>query len=80
MHALLQLAITWHLVQVNINQEQLLGDALIAHELAHVTQQQGASTSIDKMETSAADYNALEQDADRSAINVVSSLWSNTTW
>ena len=57
----------------------ILGDALIAHELAHVTQQQGASTSIDKMETSAVDYNALEQDADRSAINVVSSLWSNTT-
>lgn len=55
----------------------VLGDALIAHELAHVVQQQGATTSVDKMETSAADYSALEQDADLTAANVVSSLWSN---
>jgi hypothetical protein len=57
----------------------ILGDALIAHELAHVVQQQGATTSIDKMETSAPDYNALERDADQTAANVVSSLWSGTT-
>jgi hypothetical protein len=55
----------------------IIGDALIAHELAHVMQQQSAATSIDKMDTSAADYNTLEQDADRSAANVVSSLWSD---
>jgi len=57
----------------------ILGDALIAHELAHVVQQQGATSSIEKMETSAADYNTLEQDADRTAMNVISSLWSDTT-
>lgn len=55
----------------------ILGDALIAHELAHVVQQQGATSSVEKMDTFAADYNALEQDADRTAMNVVSSLWSN---
>lgn len=57
----------------------IIGDALIAHELAHVMQQQGATTAIDKMETSNVDYTALEQDADRTAVNVVSSLWSNAT-
>lgn len=57
----------------------ILGDALIAHELAHVMQQQGATNSINKMDTSAADYNALERDADNAAANVVSSLFTNTT-
>ena len=57
----------------------ILGDALIAHELAHVVQQQGANISIDKMDTSGADYKALEKDADHTAASVVSSLWSNST-
>jgi hypothetical protein len=55
----------------------IMGDALIAHELAHVVQQQGATTAVEKMDTSTADYNALEHDADRTAMNVVSSLWAN---
>ena len=51
------------------------GDALIAHELAHVQQQgQGAvgaqSKSMDKMT-----YNALEQDADQAAYQAVSGIW-----
>jgi hypothetical protein len=57
----------------------ILGDALIAHELAHVVQQQGAANSIGKMDTASTDYNALEHDADVTAANVVSSLWAGTT-
>lgn len=51
----------------------LLGDALIAHELAHVVQQGGAKparTLAGQGETS-----ALEQEADYSALGAVGSLW-----
>jgi hypothetical protein len=54
----------------------MLGDALIAHELAHTIQQSGAGESIDKMEVGTERYNQLENDADQSAIGVMSSLWS----
>ena len=48
------------------------GDALIAHELAHVVQQGVARES-----TSGPASVDLEQDADRSAAGVVASLWTN---
>lgn len=50
----------------------LLGDALIAHELAHVVQQ-GAATQTPLPGTHATA--SLEHDADRSAIGAVASLW-----
>jgi hypothetical protein len=54
----------------------LVGDALIAHELAHVVQQGGASASAEPMQKGGEEYNALEEDADMSAVGVVISLWS----
>jgi hypothetical protein len=53
----------------------LVGDALIAHELAHVVQQGAASQSSVPMMKGDADYSALEQDADVSAVGAVASLW-----
>ncbi|HEX6925944.1 MAG TPA: DUF4157 domain-containing protein [Longimicrobiaceae bacterium] len=49
-----------------------VGDALIAHELAHVVQQSagGATASADP-----AAYGALEREADRVAVGAVASLW-----
>lgn len=54
----------------------LVGDALIAHELAHTIQQKGASRSVNKMSVENG-YDALEQDADRTAVSVMSSLYGN---
>ncbi|MGH9372530.1 MAG: DUF4157 domain-containing protein, partial [Vicinamibacterales bacterium] len=54
----------------------LMGDALIAHELAHVVQQGGASADSAPMRKGPREESALEADADRSAVGVVSSLWS----
>jgi hypothetical protein len=55
----------------------LVGDALIAHELAHVVQQQGGKSAapapVQKAQT---DYNSLEEDADLSAVGAVVGLWS----
>jgi hypothetical protein len=51
----------------------IVGDALIAHELAHVVQQGGATRSSAGMRESTA---PLERDADRSAVSAVSALWS----
>ncbi|MBE9514092.1 MAG: DUF4157 domain-containing protein [Chloroflexi bacterium] len=53
----------------------LLGDALIAHELAHVVQQGSASASVAPMEIKDAGNNALEKDADKSAVGAMASLW-----
>jgi hypothetical protein len=50
----------------------LIGDALIAHELAHVAQQGGATTLMPKGE---AENSTLEEDADVSAVGAVLSLW-----
>jgi hypothetical protein len=54
----------------------LIGDALIAHELAHVVQQ-SASTGNDApmMKESAPNSEMLEQDADESAVGAVASIW-----
>ncbi|MBE9571505.1 MAG: DUF4157 domain-containing protein, partial [Proteobacteria bacterium] len=57
----------------------LLGDALIAHELAHVVQQGGTSASVASMEVGDTDYNALEKDADKSAVGAVVSIWDGVT-
>jgi hypothetical protein len=51
----------------------LIGDALIAHELAHVIQQGGATTP--PMHKGGNEHNALEEDADRSAVGAMVSYW-----
>ncbi|HEV8273875.1 MAG TPA: DUF4157 domain-containing protein [Chitinophagaceae bacterium] len=56
----------------------LIGDALIAHELAHVMQQ---GNSLSKKATSSVDqnnYDSLEEDADNSAIHAITSMWGDT--
>ena len=50
----------------------LIGEALLAHELAHVVQQGGGSTSATQ---SGGTYGDLEEDADRSAVGAMISLW-----
>lgn len=57
----------------------MLGDALIAHELAHVVQQSGASESVAPMEMGSGGYDALEKDADKTAVSAITSLWGETT-
>ncbi len=55
----------------------LVGDALIAHELAHVVQQ-GDSVSSDAppmKKESTANSDLLEEDADESAVGAVASIW-----
>ncbi|MDX2305687.1 MAG: DUF4157 domain-containing protein, partial [Microscillaceae bacterium] len=54
----------------------LVGDALLAHELAHVEQQKGASLQAQtKLEMGGAEYNALEQEADEVAVGVMGHIW-----
>ncbi len=55
----------------------LIGDALIAHELAHVVQQQGAPAGLSQKGQE--ESSALEADADLSAIGAVSRLWFGFT-
>src|SRR5262249_833574 len=52
-----------------------VGDALIAHELAHVVQQGGDRISDSVMQKGHAAYDALEEDADLAAVSAVASLW-----
>lgn len=53
-----------------------VGDALLAHELAHVVQQRQAdSAGVRKKEGEGA-YGQLEEDADRSAVGAVVELWA----
>lgn len=54
-----------------------VGDALIAHELAHVTQQRGAQSAA-PLQKNRTDSSALEEDADDSAAGVVVSLWGRS--
>ena len=54
----------------------LIGDAIIAHELAHVAQQGRTSSSTASMQKGGTGYSSLEEDADRSAVGAVVSLWS----
>jgi Domain of unknown function (DUF4157) len=48
------------------------GDALMAHELAHTIQQSGGATNDAQMKGSA--YNALEEDADGTAMEVMTKM------
>ena len=54
----------------------MVGDALLAHELAHVVQQGGAVSSAGPMQKGGSSYDALEEDADRSAVGAVVSMWA----
>jgi Domain of unknown function (DUF4157) len=56
----------------------LAGDALLAHELAHVVQQGGPTKASSPMLKGEGEYSSLEQDADRSAVGAVASMWSGT--
>ncbi len=51
----------------------LIGDALIAHELAHTIQQSGSETPMNKLKGATETYDALENDADLAAESVVRS-------
>ncbi|MDX2305691.1 MAG: DUF4157 domain-containing protein, partial [Microscillaceae bacterium] len=54
----------------------LVGDALLAHELAHVEQQKGASLQAQtKLEMGGAEYNTLEQEADKTALHTILSIY-----
>ena len=54
----------------------LVGDALLAHELAHVVQQ-GEGVSPDRLsQKGASTSDGLEEDADHSAVRAVVSIWS----
>lgn len=52
-----------------------IGDALLAHELAHVVQQGSALPALASKTTSDSAYGSLEEDADRSAVGAVVALW-----
>lgn len=54
-----------------------VGDALIAHELAHVTQQRGADSALPQQKHRT-DSTILEEDADDAAVGVVVSLWGRS--
>jgi len=53
----------------------LMGDALIAHELAHVVQQGGRHDSVAPMQAGTTANNAMERDADHSAVGALASMW-----
>jgi hypothetical protein len=57
----------------------LIGDALLAHELAHVVQQGGASLSRSAKVDQQTETEALEADADSAAAGVVGLLWGGVT-
>ncbi len=53
----------------------VVGDALIAHELAHVLQQRDTSGDQGARSGDPASYRALEQDADQAALGAVARIW-----
>jgi hypothetical protein len=54
-----------------------VGDALLAHELAHVQQQRGdTAPAVGRKSEAGEPAAALEEDADVAAVNAVASLWS----
>jgi Domain of unknown function (DUF4157) len=55
----------------------IAGDALIAHELAHVVQQKGGHQVPMPASNDGTPDNRLENEADQSAFQVVSSLWGH---
>jgi Domain of unknown function (DUF4157) len=58
------------------NPGTLVGDALIAHELAHVVQQQGGAAA--PMAKGESEYSRLEEDADLSAMGAIISMWRDS--
>ncbi|MCI0392745.1 MAG: DUF4157 domain-containing protein [Acidobacteria bacterium] len=56
----------------------LIGDTLIAHELAHVMQQRGGGASVESKQDGGSGYSALEEDADQAAVGAVVSIWGRT--
>jgi hypothetical protein len=59
------------------NPGTLVGDALIAHELAHVAQQRGGDSAL-PLQKGEGQSNALEDDADTSAVGAVVALWGRS--
>jgi len=55
----------------------LIGDALLAHELAHVVQQAGGNGSSAPMQKGDSPQDSLEEDADLAAISAVTSIWGD---
>jgi hypothetical protein len=53
-----------------------IGDALIAHELAHVLQQKGTQLSLASIDREDSENESLEEDADTSAVGAMVSLWT----
>lgn len=53
----------------------LIGDALIAHELAHVVQQGNEGSAVTPLAQGGTEYSTLEDDADMSAVGAVTSIW-----
>jgi|GEM_PF-2139339 Uncharacterized protein conserved in bacteria len=60
------------------NPGTLVGDALIAHELAHVEQQRGGAASASPLHKGGGESSGLEEDADTSAVGAVVALWGRT--
>lgn len=60
------------------NPGTLVGDALIAHELAHVAQQQGGDAAAQPLQKGHGDSSALEDDADTAAVGAVVGLWGRS--
>jgi hypothetical protein len=56
-----------------------VGDALLAHELAHTLQQSGSLAAADEGSANPGRYAALEQDADVSAFAAVTRMWGRAT-
>jgi hypothetical protein len=54
----------------------IVGDALIAHELAHFVQQGEGRVQSTPVKKGDGEYNSLEEEADRSAIGAVTSIWT----
>ncbi len=56
----------------------VIGDALIAHELAHVAQQRGSGSAALPAAKGGSEYTSLEDDADTAAVGAVASVWGKT--
>ena len=57
----------------------IIGDALLAHELAHVAQQDGARDDGALQKNRDSEGAPLERDADDAAVHAVLSIWGRTT-
>ena len=56
----------------------MIGDALLAHELAHVVQQGGGAPPTAQSKGEVSSDESLEEEADVTAVGAVSSLWFGT--